>query len=152
MRTRFIQILLTAVLALVTVLLVGFLRVEIELTTKGMLMDLGGQPTIFFEKRFPWEFQIAAVVFVGATVVGYRKLVWSRAGRLVVLTVLAVAAAISGLAYIPSQTAGMDIFSRCFIEGGSSPFNLVFIGAVLADLVLHGHDNHERAQERARVA
>jgi hypothetical protein len=82
MRTKVSQFFLAVVLALVTVLVVGFLRVEIELTTKGTLMDLGGNLSIFFEKRFPWELQAAAVVVVGAVVVAYRKFVRSRAARL----------------------------------------------------------------------
>jgi lysylphosphatidylglycerol synthetase-like protein (DUF2156 family) len=152
MRTKVSQFFLAVVLALVTVLVVGFLRVEIELTTKGTLMDLGGNLSIFFEKRFPWELQAAAVVVVGAVVVAYRKFVRSRAARLTVLTVLAVAAIISGFAYIPSQTVWLDIFSRCFIEGGSSPFNLVFIGGVVADFVLRRDGDHDRSKEHERVA
>ncbi|MEV7136552.1 hypothetical protein AB0N24_27245 [Arthrobacter sp. NPDC093128] len=152
MRTKVSQFFLAVVLALVTVLVVGFLRVEIELTAKGALMDLGGNLSIFFEKRFPWELQAAAVAVVGAVVVGYRKFVRSRAARLTVLTVLSVAAIISGFAYIPSQTVWLDIFSRCFIEGGSSPFNLVFIGGVLADLVLRRDGDHDRSKEHERVA
>lgn len=102
MRTTIFQVISAAVLALVTVLVVGFLWVQIQGTTKGYLMDLGGVPSIFFQKRFPWELQIAAVVFVGASVLGYMKIARSRAVRLTVLTVLAAAAIISGIAYLLS--------------------------------------------------
>jgi hypothetical protein len=63
-----------------------------------------------------------------------------------VLTVLAAAVIISGFAYIPSQTVWLDIFSRCFIEGGSSPFNLVFLGGVVADFVLRRDGDHDRSR------
>jgi hypothetical protein len=140
-------------LALATVLIIGYITVQTQGMVQGYLVDATGLPSIVIAKRFPWELQIAAVLFGLAGIAVYRKTINTRAARTAVLVVLVLAAVIAALFFVPVQSTRTNLFTIAFVGGGASTFNLALIAAVVADLIYtkgnaNGTTNGRPGQDR----
>ncbi|MCB5273703.1 MULTISPECIES: hypothetical protein [unclassified Arthrobacter] len=159
MPAKKIKIVWGIVLALAAVFIIGYTTVQTQGMIQGYLVDVSGLPNIVIAKRFPWELQIAAVLFGLAGIAIYRKAIDTRPARIAVLAVFVLAAVIAAVFFVPVQSTRTNLFVIAFVGGGASSFNLALIAAVLADLIFEkgntngttngrpGHDREDHTVE-----
>lgn len=126
--------------AAVTVLVVGYLAVQIDGMTKGYLVGLSGSPTIAVAKRFPWELEVAMVLIGFAAFTLFRRFANPVPVRRTVLGTLIVLAVLAGTLHEPAATFQPDLVSISLIYGGTSAFTMALIAGILADLVARRED------------
>ncbi|MFI2565791.1 hypothetical protein [Paenarthrobacter sp. NPDC018779] len=124
-----------SVLALLVVLVVGYIGVQSEGMVNGYLFDFGGIPAVSITRRFPWELQVATILISFAAVVTYRRFAVDRSTKLWVLAALVIAAVLSVIFYEPIHTTRTSLLAMAFIKGGASPLILGMIAAVSADII-----------------
>ncbi len=125
----------TSVLALLVVLVVGYVGVQSEGMLNGYLFDFGGIPAVSITRRFAWELQLATILISFAAVVAYRRLAVDRRAKLWVLAALVISAVLSVIFYETIHTTRTSLLAMAFINGGVSPLISGLIAAVSADII-----------------
>lgn len=120
------------------IFLAGFLTIQLELSQVGApLLDLNMRPVHVTGEWVPYVMRAGLVLLALAAVLGCRSLSRTQTGRVITLLVLVTAAFIGAytLRPVPADGEPHPIALASFMYGAASPFTLVLIGAVIADMI-----------------
>ncbi|MFJ4027913.1 hypothetical protein ACIPWF_11005 [Paenarthrobacter sp. NPDC089989] len=125
----------TPILAVLLVLVVGYLTLQSEGISKGFLFDFGGVPSINIAQRYPWELQLAILLVAFMAVMVYRRVANDRATKILASAALVATAVLSLVFYEAIHITRTNLFAMAFVNGGTSPLTLGLMAATLADVM-----------------
>ncbi|MFC9351517.1 hypothetical protein [Arthrobacter sp. NPDC057013] len=133
-----ISVVAAAAGSVLAVLLTGYLSMQLQAAYAGGFLGFNFRPVGVAGEWLPYVWRLGFVLLAVAAVLVHRLLIRTTAARLVALTIFVVFVVIgspvgSGL---PLDEEQRPLMLFMFTEGAKSPFTLVLIGGIIADLIL----------------
>ncbi|MBT2597837.1 hypothetical protein J7I92_21875 [Arthrobacter sp. ISL-72] len=122
---------------MLVILLTGYLTMQLQAAYANALLGFNFRVVGVPGEWLPYVWRLGFVLLAAAAILVYRVAIRGTAARLTTLTILAVFAIIgspigSGL---PLDEKQYPLMLFMGVEGAKSPFTLVLIGAIMAELI-----------------
>ncbi|MFP3463518.1 hypothetical protein R5O87_21990 [Arthrobacter globiformis] len=132
------SVLAAAVASVLVVFVTGYLSMQLQAAYAGGFLGFNFRPVGVAGGWLPYVWRLGFVLLAVAAVLVHRLLIRTTAARLSALTILVVLAVMgspvgSGL---PVDEEQHPLMLFMLTEGAKSPFTLVLIGAIVANMIL----------------